>query len=279
MDTLDAHVHFWRYDPARFDWIAHGSTLARDRTPADLRPLLDAAAIDACIAVQAQHDEAETDWLLGHAAERSWIAGVVGWTDLTALGLADRLARWEGTALVGLRHIVQDERDPCWLLRSDVLAGVRTLLSRGLAYDLLVRAPQLSHVAAFVDEVGEGAVVLDHAGKPGIARGDWQPWADTLRDIALRPTVTCKVSGLVTEADYDRWSPGEIMRYLDHVLDCFGPDRLMFGSDWPVCTLAAGHARVVALVEQFVQRACPTHRAAIFGETARRTYRIAEEER
>lgn len=276
MKRIDAHQHFWRYSPARYGWIAPGSTLARDRMPEDVKPLLDSAAVDACIAVQAEQEEVETDWLLALAVERPWMLGVVGWTDVTAPGLADRLARWRGTALVGIRHMVQDEPDPHWLLRADAQAGVRTLLAEGLAYDILVRAPQLPQVPAFLDAVGDGALVLDHAGKPDIAGGRWQPWADTIRAIAERPSVVCKLSGLVTEADHAAWTADDIARYLDHLLACFGPERLMFGSDWPVCTLAADYSRVLALIEDFVQRACPAYRDAVFGGTAMRAYTLSE---
>jgi len=281
MTTIDAHQHFWRYNPDKYSWITPGSSLARDRMPSDVKPLLDASGVQGCIAVQAQQDEAETDWLLALAADTPWIRGVVGWTDLTAPELDDRLARWDGTALVGIRHMVQDDADPHWLLRPDAQAGVRLVLSRGLAYDILVRAAQLPQVPAFIDAVGidavgDGALVLDHAGKPDIACGQWQPWADAIRAIAARPNIVCKLSGLVTEANHETWTADDIARYLDHLLASFGPDRLMFGSDWPVCTLAGDYARVLALIDGVVEGSCPEHRAAIFGDTARRNYRLLE---
>lgn len=276
MMRIDAHQHFWRYLPERYGWIAPGGTLARDRMPEDAEPLLRAAGLHGCIAVQAEQDETETEWLLGLTAEQPWILGVIGWTDLTAPDLIDRLERWHGTPLVGVRHMVQDEPDPDWLLRADAHAGVRALVAQGLAYDILVRSAQLPKLPAFLDAVGDGALVLDHAGKPDIAGGEWQPWADSIAAIASRPNVVCKLSGLVTEADHADWSPDDIARYLDHLLACFGPDRLLFGSDWPVCTLAADYDRVVALVDAFVQRACPSHCAAVFGGTARRVYKFSE---
>ncbi|MCC2975185.1 amidohydrolase family protein [Sphingomonas sp. PL-96] len=277
MVQIDAHQHFWRYSAERFGWIEPGGPLACDRMPEDVKPLLDATGFAGCVAVQAEQDEAETDWLLSLAADHSWILGVVGWTDLTASDLDTRLARWRGMPLVGIRHMVQDDPDPRWLLRADAQAGVRTLLAEDLAYDILVRgSAQLLQVPAFLDAVGDGALVLDHGGKPDIAGGEWQPWADTIRAIAGHPNVACKLSGLVTEADHAAWSADEIERYLDHLLACFGPERLIFGSDWPVCTLAADHGQVVALVDAFIQRACPDHRAAVFGETARRLYKLAE---
>ncbi|MFV0623302.1 amidohydrolase family protein [Sphingomonas sp. ac-8] len=277
MIRIDAHQHFWRYTPERFGWIAPNGLLACDRLPGDIKPLLEADGFAGCVAVQAEQDEAETDWLLSLASDHAWILGVVGWTDLTAPDLDARLVRWRGTPLVGIRHMVQDDLDPHWLLRADAQAGLRTLLAHGLAYDILVRGrSQLAQVSAFVDAAGDGTLVLDHGGKPDIAGGEWQPWADTLRAIAERPQVVCKVSGLVTEADHVAWSADEIERYLDHLLACFGPDRLMFGSDWPVCTLAGDYRQVVALVDAFVQRACPDHRAAVFGATAQRVYQLTE---
>lgn len=277
---IDAHQHFWRYRRADHGWIDPAGPLARDWLPADLRPLLAASGFAGCIAVQAMQDEAETDWLLALARSDPWIMGVVGWTDVTAPDLDRRLNCWAGTRLVGLRHMVQDDPDPAWLLRADAQAGVRDLRRRGLAYDILVRGAQLPHVPAFLDAVageeGDGALVLDHAGKPGIAAGEWQPWAGLVAAVARHPAVSCKLSGLVTEADHDGWTADGIARYLDHLLASFGPARLMFGSDWPVCLLAADHRRVVDLVEDFVARTCPAHRDAIFGGTARKAYRLEE---
>jgi predicted TIM-barrel fold metal-dependent hydrolase len=273
---IDAHQHFWRYRAAEYGWIQPGSVLARDRLPVDVRPALEATAFDGCIAVQACHSAAETDWLLGLADANSWIMGVVGWVDLTAPDVAAQLDRHASRSLVGIRHIAQDEPDPRYLLREDVLRGVRTILARGLAYDILVRGPaQLACVPDLLDAAGPGALVLDHGGKPDIAGGEWGPWARTIAAIAAFPDVTCKLSGLVTEADHAAWSPTDIARYLDHLLACFGPDRLIFGSDWPVCLLAAEHAAVVDLIETFVARACPGHRDAIFGGTAARVYRLS----
>ncbi len=273
---IDAHQHFWRYRAAEYDWIQPGSTLARDRLPVDVRPALEAAAFDGCIAVQACHSVAETDWLLGLADANSWIMGVVGWVDLTAPDVAAQLDRHASRSLVGIRHIAQDEPDPRYLLGEDVLRGVRTILARGLAYDILVRGPaQLACVSDLLSAAGAGSLVLDHGGKPDIAGGEWGAWARTIAAIAAFPGVTCKLSGLVTEADHAAWSQTDIARYLDHLLACFGPDRLIFGSDWPVCLLAAEHAAVVDLIETFVARACPGYRDAIFGGTATRVYRLS----
>ena len=280
MTAMDAHQHYWRYRAAAYRWIAPGSVLACDRLPQDVHGAMIANGIADCIAVQARQDPAETDWLLALAAEHRWIAGVVGWTDLTAADLPDRLDRWQGSRLVGLRHMIQDDPDPDWLARGAARAGVAQVLERGLAYDILVRPGQLAQVPGFLHALppDRGALILDHGGKPDIKRRGWQPWADDLRAIAAHPGVRCKLSGLVTEADHEHWNADDMRRYLDHLLDCFGPDRLMFGSDWPVCLLAAEYDRVVALIGDFVDAACPAQRAAIFGGTARRCYGVQEQD-
>jgi len=273
---IDAHQHFWRYCATDFGWITPGGKLASDRLPADVRPALDAARFDGCIAVQARHSARETDWLLTLADNDPSIVGVVGWVDLTAPDLTAQLDRHVSRPLIGIRHIAQDEPDPRYLLREDVLCGVRTVLARGLAYDILVcGAAQLAHVPALLAAAGPGALVLDHGGKPDIASGEWQPWASTIEAIAQYPWLTCKVSGLVTQADHAAWAPDDIARYLDHMLACFGADRLIFGSDWPVCLLAADYAVAVDLIETFVARNCPGHRDEIFGGTAMRVYGLA----
>jgi L-fuconolactonase len=275
---IDAHQHFWRYDAAQFEWIEQGSILARDHDPADLRVHLDAAGIVHSIAVQARQTEEETRWLLDLAAASPWIAGVIGWIDLRAGDVAARIEEWSRQVrLIGFRHVVQDEPDPRFLLDPAFQRGVRAVLERGLTYDLLVRAPQLEHVPAFLDAVGiragtAGAIVVDHGAKPAIAKGEWEPWAGRIAAVARAYPVYCKLSGLVTEADPAIWREDEIAPYMAHLLDCFGPERLIYGSDWPVCGLAAPYARVLALVERLLAPLGPVERAAIMGGNARRAY-------
>jgi predicted TIM-barrel fold metal-dependent hydrolase len=264
---IDAHQHFWSYSASGHGWIDPGSVLARDYAPADLMPLLDDASIDGCIAVQACQTEEETRWLLGLAAADPRIMGVVGWTDLCA------------DDLVGFRHIVQDEPADDFLVTPAFVRGVRAALGRGFSYDILVKPRQAIHVRRFAELVGAGLgdaprLILDHGAKPDIARGTWQPWADAIADMAQVPSLTCKISGLVTEAEHATWTADQIARYLDHLLACFGPDRLMFGSDWPVCRLAADYARVVDLIEDFVTRACPDASERIFGGNALTAYEL-----
>jgi L-fuconolactonase len=277
---IDAHQHFWSYSPSAFDWIDTDSVLARDFSPADLMPLLDGTAIDGCIAVQARQTKAETDWLLALAAAHPRIMGVVGWIDLRAGDIAERLETWSGSSkLVGFRHIVQDEPDDEFLLTPDFVRGVRATVERGFSYDILVKPRQAIHVRRFCDLVAAGCstaprLILDHGAKPDIAHGGWQPWADAIADMAQVASLYCKISGLVTEADHATWTADQIARYLDHLLACFGPDRLIFGSDWPVCRLAAEYRQIVDLTDGFVTRACPEARNAIFGGNARAAYGV-----
>ncbi|PNU02228.1 amidohydrolase family protein [Novosphingobium guangzhouense] len=275
---IDAHHHFWRYDAARYRWIEPGSVLARDYTSRDLRNELDAAGVAYSIAVQARQTEEETQWLLDLSRRDPWIIGVVGWIDLRAEDIASRLDALSGEPrLIGFRHVVQDEADPRFLLDMAFQRGVRCVLERGLAYDLLIRAPQLEHVPAFLDAIGaKGAagccVVIDHGAKPAIVDAEWEPWAGRIAAIARAYPVYCKLSGLVTEADPAAWEEQHVMRYMTHLLECFGPDRLIYGSDWPVCLLAAPYARVHGLVESLLASLTEDQREAIMGGNARRAY-------
>lgn len=274
--AIDAHQHFWRYAPERFPWIAPGSVLAVDHLPANLMPLLPQGA--RTIAVQAEPTEAETRWLLELAEHHQWIAGVVGWTDLQADDVEARLEAIAHPRLVGLRHMVQDEPDPRFLMRDSFIRGVRAAVRRGLTYDLLLVADQVPLAPRFLEAVGEGRFVLDHGAKPKIAQRGWEPWAGAIAQVAAFPNVWCKVSGLVTEADHRAWTARDIAPYLDHLLACFGPERLIFGSDWPVCRVAASYGEVKSLVADFVEQACPGHAASVFGAAAAAAYNIPLED-
>ena len=277
---IDAHHHLW--DPARraYPWM-QGDALAPIRRPFTVDDLRDALGgrVQRTVLVQTVSDEAETDEFLAAArASDGLIAGVVGWVDLTAPDVGDRIgalrARPGGDRLVGIRHQVQDEPDPGWLARPDAVRGLRAVAAAGLVYDLLVLVPQLAVATAVVRELPELSFVLDHLAKPGIAAGAWEPWASHLAELARLPNVTAKISGLVTEADWKRWTPGQIATYVRHALDVFGADRLMAGSDWPVCTLAASYGDVWALAETLVANLTDPERAAILGGTASRVYRL-----
>jgi L-fuconolactonase len=263
--VIDAHHHLWDTATREYTWM-DGPWADPIRGRFDAARYAAATHADASVAVQAVMDEAETFELLAAP-----VSGVVGWTDLTAPDVAGRLAALkEAGPLVGIRHLVQDEPDPEWLNRPAVVRGIAAVGAAGLVYDLLVKPPQAASALDVVRRLPEVSFVLDHAGKPDIAGGVWEPWASWLTDLAALPNVTVKLSGLVTEAAPD-WQPADILPYARHVLSVFGPNRTMYGSDWPVCTLAATPDQVRALAEEALS---PDDRNAVFGETARRVYRL-----
>jgi L-fuconolactonase len=276
---IDAHHHLW--DPARRDypWLA-GEAMAPIRhahTVADLRRVTATAGVHATVLVQTVSSVAETEEFLDIAAAEPLIAGVAGWVDLTAPDVGDRLAGLaERGPLVGIRHQAEDEPDPGWLARPDVLRGLTAVAEAGLVYDLLVSPPQFSAARVAVDALPDLRFVLDHAGKPPIAHGPWEPWAGELAALAERPNVSCKFSGLVTEADWAEWRVGHLRRHAEHVLNSFGADRVMFGSDWPVCELAASYEVVADAALSLTGPLSDTERAEVFENTARRVYELAE---
>jgi len=275
--VIDAHQHF--LDPGLVDypWMSGPyERLRRTFLPDDLLPALEAAGVERTIVVQACNDIDETHMLLGMAATDPRTAGVVGWADLTdpAVGdvLTDLRGRPGGDRLVGIRHLVHDEPDPEWLLRPDVGRGLAAVADAGLVFDLLVRARELPAASVIVDRHPDLRFVIDHLAKPPIASGALEPWATLLRPLGARDHVAVKLSGLVTEADWQRWSDADLAPYIDWALEVFGPDRLMFGSDWPVCLLAATYDRVVrALVDALGDLSAP-ERATILTGNATRVY-------
>ncbi|HVK24555.1 MAG TPA: amidohydrolase family protein [Actinokineospora sp.] len=280
MTIIDAHHHVWDLSVRDQSWIS-GPDLAplrRDFTIADLEPVAAAAGVTAAILVQTITVPEETPEFLAMAAASPLIAGVVGWVDLTAPDVGDRLAElWSadgGASLVGIRHQVQAESDPDWLTRPNVLRGLATVADAGLAYDLLVLPHQLPAATRAAAMVPGLTFVLDHLGKPPIADGDTEPWASAVSELASLPNTVCKLSGMVTEADWGKWTVDDLRPYFDVVLDAFGPDRLMFGSDWPVSTLAASYAEVVAAAGELTANLSQSEQAAIFAGTATRVYQL-----
>ncbi|MFG2891664.1 amidohydrolase family protein [Streptomyces sp. NPDC048248] len=275
MTRIDAHHHLWDLSRRAQPWMdgPWADPIRRSYTLPDLLPHLDAHGMDGTVLVQSSSSYEETAELLAVAAGDGPVRGVVGWADLTDPALAEVLAGLPA-GLVGIRHQVQDEADPDWLVRPDVLRGLRVLSDAGLVYDLLVTPRELPAALTAARALPGLALVLDHAAKPAIAQGDWRPWADLVAELAGLPQVACKLSGLVTEADRSGWRPQQILPYARHVLDVFGPDRVMFGSDWPVCTLAADYDDVFALAEAATGLLDDTGRAAVFGGTAARVYGI-----
>ena len=250
---LDSHQHFWRYDATQYPWIPPGSPLQRDWLPADLALLQVPLGFTGSIAVQARQSLAESHWLLGLADADPRVAGVVGWVDLQADDVEEPLAPLaRHPKFVGVRHVVQDEPDDQFMLRPSFLRGLGRLRQFGLTYDLLIYPKQLPAALEVVRQFPGQPFVLDHIAKPLIRENVLNPWRRQIRELAAFPNVQCKVSGMVTEADHAAWRPEHFRPYLDEVFAAFGPDRLMFGSDWPVCLLAGSYEQVYRLAADYV---------------------------
>jgi L-fuconolactonase len=274
---IDAHQHFWQYDPVRDGWITEEmAVLKRNFLPEDLAPHLGEQGIQGTVAVQADQSEAETEFLLQLAAQNPFILGVVGWVDLLAPTLAERLEYFSSfEQFRGVRHIAQAEADD-FLARDDVARGVGLLGEYGFTYDILVYPPQLRAVRSLVDKLPDSLFVVDHLAKPPIRAGVMEPWATDIKELARHPNVWCKVSGLVTEADWNSWSRDDLAPYLDVVFEAFGPDRLMFGSDWPVCLLAASYVEVCELLICHASFIAEGERDKLFGGNAAKFYGLAK---
>jgi L-fuconolactonase len=273
---IDAHHHLWDLDRRPQPWL-HGEALEpinRTFRLPELEPHLAAHGIDATVVVQSSSSLDETRELLEIARQSGGrIAGVVGWADLADPELPQVLASLAAAGpLVGIRHQVQDEADPQWLARPEIRGGLARLADAGLVYDLLVTPRELAAATAAVQALPEVSFVLDHGGKPQIASGEWEPWAGLISALAALPNVSCKLSGLVTEADWQSWRPQDVLPYARHLLDSFGPERLLFGSDWPVCTLAGFYADAFALAEQAIAALSSAERDGILGLNASRVY-------
>jgi len=273
---IDAHQHFWNYSTAEYPWIGTGmERLARDYAPADLESVATPAGVAGSVAVQARQSAEETRWLLSLAADNPFIRGVVGWVDLRGERVADEISLFAGhEKFVVVRHVVQDEPDPRFLLGEDFVRGVRALHQFGLVYDLLVYPNQLPAAVGLASQLPEQSFVLDHLAKPLVRSGEIKPWRRDIEALARHPNVSCKLSGLVTEAAWRAWKRADFTPYLDVALAAFGPQRLMFGSDWPVCLLSGEYAEVVAIIEEFIATLAPAERSSIWGDTACRVYRL-----
>jgi L-fuconolactonase len=272
---IDSHQHFWRYDPIQYDWIDDGDMrlLRRDFLPDDLRRATSQAGIDSVISVQARQTLEETRWLLSLAHQHDFIRGVVGWVPLASPevnGHLEVLARHR--KLVGVRHVVQGELDDEFILRDDFNRGVALLREIGLSYDILIFERHLPQTIQFVDRHPEQVFVLDHVAKPKIRSGDIEPWRRYIMELARREHVYCKVSGMVTEADPRNWSVEQLRPYFDAVLNAFGPRRLMFGSDWPVCLVGVEYGLWADVVGGWTASLSQSERDRIFGATAIEAY-------
>ena len=277
---IDSHQHFWNYSAAAYPWIGAGmERLARDYLPGDLQPLAESCGLGGSVAVQARQSLEESRWLLSLADANPFIRGVVGWVDLRSAAAATQLSQFAAhDKFVGVRHVVQDEADPRFLLGEAFVRGVRTLHQFGLAYDLLLYPQQLPAAVALAGLLPEQLFVLDHLAKPQIKQwlktGGIDSWRRDIESLARQKNVCCKVSGMVTEAAWRQWQPADFIPYLDVVLAAFGPDRLMFGSDWPVCLLAGDYPEVVGIAKDFFSRLSAAEQALIWGGTATRFYNL-----
>jgi L-fuconolactonase len=273
---IDAHHHFWNFDPERDAWITpEMEVIQKNFLPKNLKPLLAASGIDGTVAVQADQSDEETIFLLSLAEKNNFIKGVVGWVDLRADDLEQQLRNYVGRKLLkGFRHIIQGERDSKFMIRPEFIRGISTIHRLGYTYDVLIYHHQLPMAIEFVRSCPEIPLVVDHLAKPPIKDGNWQTWAKGMRMLADFPNVHCKVSGMVTEADWFKWKSEDFKVYLDVVTEAFGPGRLMYGSDWPVCLIAATYEQQLLLLENYFSQFTPSERAAVFGLNAKKFYRL-----
>src|SRR5258708_2384808 len=263
---IDAHQHFWRYNAAEYGWSDESmQCLSRDFLPQDLKRELDLAGFDGAIVVQARQWVDETRWLLQLAQTSSFILGVIGWVDLRSVDVRSQLAEFASNPnFLGVRHIVQSEPDDRFLLRPELLRGVAFLEEFNLTYDVLIYPPHLPVAAEFVQRFPRQRFVLDHLAKPLIKGRSLHPWQEDICELARHQNVYCKLSGLVIEADWKNWKPSDIQPYLDIAFECFGPERLMIGSDWPVCTVAGSYGRRLTIVLAYLHPLPPTLHHPIF---------------
>ncbi|MBN1481135.1 amidohydrolase [candidate division KSB1 bacterium] len=275
---IDAHQHFWHYSAAEYGWITDSmATLRRDFLPNELEKILTTNGFAGSVAVQARQTSAETQWLLDLADQHPVIEGVVGWVDLRSEHLDEQLARFAShPKFVGVRHVVQDEPDVRFLLGETFMRGVEKLLEHNLTYDILIFPKQLAACSELVKNFPEHRFMLDHIGKPAIKDGFLSPWKKHIQQLAAFPHVFCKISGLVTEADWQHWQLADFEPYLDVIINAFGMDRLLFGSDWPVCTLAASYDKVIDIVESYLDKHnfSDMEKAAFWGGNAVKFYQL-----
>jgi L-fuconolactonase len=273
---IDAHHHFWRYNSTEYGWMNDEMRLLRrDFLPNDLKPLLDRAGVAGAVAVQARQTLEETRWLLGLADDTNWMKGVVGWAPIAAPEFPELLADLKRhQKLKGLRHLIQDETDDQFILVEAFNRGIHALEDTGLVYDIVIHARHLSPTLRFVDMHPNQSFVLDHGAKPLILSGTLEPWTTQMRALAKRPNVCCKLSGMVTEAAWQQWTPADLEPYWRVMLDAFGASRMLFGSDWPVSLLATGYQRWIDTVTQWIAPLSASEQNAIWSGTASRVYSL-----
>ena len=277
-NRIDAHHHLWHYRPEEYGWIGDEmACLRRDFLPDDLARDLLAAGMDGAVAVQARQPLEETRWRLELASTRSFMRGLVGWAPIADAAFPQFLEELaDNRKLKGLRHVIQDEPDDLFILGEAFNLGIALLEATGLVYDILVYERQLPHTIRFVDAHPHQIFVLDHLGKPKIRARELEPWAANIRELARRDNVSCKLSGMVTEADPKQWSSADLYQYWQVALEAFGPQRILVGSDWPVCEVAASYTQWFELVAQWTSELSLAERDAILGENAIRLYRLID---
>ncbi len=273
---IDSHQHFWNYDPVRDAWITDDmNVIQRDFLPHDLRPILAASGIDGCVAVQADQSEFETNFLLQLAGDNDWIKGVVGWVDLRAHDLDERLAHFSAEKkLKGFRHIVQAEPQDDFLLRADFCRGISILSKYSFTYDILVFHKQLPAALEFAKKFPYQPFVIDHLAKPDIKSGSLEGWKEYISAFKPLENVSCKLSGMVTEADWHHWKQDDFKRYMDAIVESFGTKRIMYGSDWPVCLLAASYPQVVEIAQRYFESFSADEQANFWGNNAEKFYNL-----
>jgi len=276
MQKIDSHQHFWQYDPLRHSWISEEmSAIRRDFLPGDLAPLLSQQGIGGAIAVQADQTPAENEFLLRLAAQHDFIKGVVGWIDLQAPDIEAQLQHMQGfPKLKGFRHVLQGETDRQLMLRPAFLNGISKLGKYGFTYDILIFVDQLPYAEELVRRFPDQPFVLDHIAKPNIKGQQIDEWRQGILKLAQYENISCKVSGMVTEADWTGWAPNDFSPYLDTVFNTFGTDRVMYGSDWPVCQVAGTYAQVAELAEYHIQALSASEQALFWGGNAAQFYKI-----
>jgi len=277
MPRIDAHQHFWHFDPVRDAWITPDmAAIRRDFLPADLQPILQQHRLDGCVVVQSDQTPTENAFQLANADAHDFIKGVVGWVDLQADNVAGRLDYYQQFAkLKGFRHVLQGEADRALMLKPAFQRGIGELEKRGFTYDLLILPDQLGYAAELTAAFPNQPFVVDHIAKPPIKAQEIDAWMRDIRHLAAHENVCCKVSGMVTEADWQHWEPEDFRPYLDVVFAAFGPQRVLYGSDWPVCNVAGGYARAIGILEDYLRPFSAAEQAQFWGDNAVRFYGLA----
>jgi L-fuconolactonase len=273
---IDAHHHFWQFDPVRDNWISDDmSVIQKDFLPQDLEPLLRQSGFDGCVAVQSDQSEKENAFHLALAGDHDFIKGIVGWVDLQAENIAERLQHYGGyKKMKGFRHVLQGEAQRDFMLRPAFMNGIGHLNRHNFTYDILIFEDQLQYIPQFVSAFPDQPFVIDHLAKPAIKEGKIEEWKKGIVSVAQFQNVFCKISGMVTEADWKGWKDEDFKPYMDVVAEAFGPDRILFGSDWPVCLVAASYNEVVRIVADYFSSFTSDEQAKVFGGNAARFYNL-----